>query len=82
MELSGTPLLPAAWTQCPPFPQTSASSIGVYITEVMYHALDERLMREQHEFIEITNFGAFEGKDLGAFAVACCRFSRFVGVSV
>ena len=66
VELSGTPGRAGSWRQCPPFPESTLSSVGVQFAEIMYHAVNEPMMREQFEFIELVNT-APETVDLSDF---------------
>jgi hypothetical protein len=59
-ELSGSPLKASSWAQCPPLPYSTASQVGVHVSEIHYHAVGENLMREQFEFVELWNRGLYD----------------------
>ena len=53
-DFGGTPLAPAAFTQCPPEVRALPA---LRISEIMYHPVEENDYYDRHEFIEIANAG-------------------------
>ena len=78
-EFGGTPGAPNSTTQCPP---TLPTRPPVFISEIMYHPVQEESIEEQHEFVEIYNHGD-ESLDLDGWRLAgAIDFTFPVGTSI